>query len=84
MVFEDAISRVLRMEACFDDLQADPSRTDLHQILAQYQQSGLWLADYELDEQGTFPPDLKRGVLSQDALYDLLQETKTLYKTDAL
>ena len=24
------------------------------------------------DERGDLPPDLKRGVLSQDALYDLL------------
>ena len=28
--------------------------------------------DYEADERGELPPDLKRGVLSQDALYDLL------------
>ena len=35
-----------------------------------------WQNDYEADERGEFPPDLKRGVLSQDALYDLLEETK--------
>ena len=29
--------------------------------------------DYEADERGELPPDLKRGVLSQDALYDLLE-----------
>jgi hypothetical protein len=29
---------------------------------------------YEADERGELPPDLKRGVLSQDALYDLLEE----------
>ena len=32
--------------------------------------------DYEADERGELPPDLKRGVLSQDALYDLLEERK--------
>ena len=31
------------------------------------------LEDYEADERGEFPPDLKRGVLSQDALFDLLE-----------
>lgn len=81
---EAPADRVRRMEACFDDLQADPSRTDLHHILVRYQESGLWLADYELEEQGAFSPELKRGVLSQDALYDLLQETKTLYKPESL
>ena len=31
-----------------------------------------WKEDYEADEQGKIPKDLKRGVLSQDTLYDLL------------
>ena len=33
-----------------------------------------WLGDYEADERGAFPPGMKRGVLAQDALYDLLDE----------
>ena len=40
--------------------------------LAEYLAGGLWLADYEADERGEFPKELKRGVLSQDALYNLL------------
>ncbi|MCR5182252.1 MAG: type II 3-dehydroquinate dehydratase [Clostridia bacterium] len=35
-----------------------------------------WRADFELDEAGTFPADMKRGVLSEDGLYDLLEEIK--------
>ena len=31
-----------------------------------------WKEDYEADEQGKIPKDLKKGVLSQDTLYDLL------------
>ena len=38
-----------------------------------YYTSGEWREDYEADERGELPPDLKRGVLSQDALYDLLE-----------
>lgn len=41
-------------------------------LLDYYYTSGQWLEDYEADEQGLLPQDLKRGVLSQDALYDLL------------
>lgn len=81
---ETPADRVRRMEECFDALRADPSRTDLRRVLESYCDSGLWLADYALDERGAFPPDFKRGVLAQDALYNLLQETKTLYKPDVL
>ena len=30
-----------------------------------------WREDYEANERGEIPPDLTRGVLSQDALFDL-------------
>ena len=33
-----------------------------------------WRADYELDEAGAFPKELKRGVLSEDGLYNLLSD----------
>ena len=33
-----------------------------------------WREDFEADENGELPPDLKRGVLSEDGLYDLLEE----------
>ena len=40
--------------------------------LKQYQESGQWLKDFESDERGELPLDLKRGVLSEDGLYNLL------------
>lgn len=40
--------------------------------LQDYYSNGNWLHDYELDEKKLLPPELKRGVLSQDGLYDLL------------
>ena len=78
-----AVERVSRMEALFDRLSSalrdDPERieTDVELreaagTLAAYQTSGDWLRDYELDERGLLPAELKRGVLSQDALYALL------------
>ena len=45
-----------------------------YNALKEYMESGLWLSDYEADERGELPPELKRGVLSQDGLYDLLGE----------
>ena len=40
--------------------------------LELYYSDGQWLSDYELDERGVLPPDLKRGVLAEDTLYNLL------------
>ena len=59
----ERIERIKKMEECYDALR-------------EYMDSGLWLSDYEADERGELPPDLKRGVLSQDGLYDLLQNIK--------
>lgn len=42
--------------------------------LEQYYTSDLWVKDYEDDEAGKLPEDLKRGVLSQDAIDDMLND----------
>lgn len=38
--------------------------------------SGEWLHDHELDEKRLLPEKLKRGVLSEDGLYNLLCDIK--------
>ena len=40
----------------------------------------VWRDDFEDDEKGKFPPDLKRGILSEDALYDLLSDFDAVKK----
>ena len=79
---ENAVARIADMERCFDTLRgagAARIRTDdaLQKLLADlidYYENGLWLHDYELDEQGLLPTTLKRGVLSQDAVYNFLDD----------
>ena len=80
-----AVKRIREMEEKFDSLrqsvraledaitQSQDFR-DNYKALKKYMDSGKWLKDYETDEKGELPPDLKRGVLSQDGLYDLLQD----------
>ena len=83
----DLEERVSFYEALFDEVRA---AGDIHEdetaqklsMLEDYYTSGQWLRDYEADEQGLLPAELKRGVLSQDALYDLL-ETHTLLASEA-
>lgn len=67
----DRIERVKKYECLFDEATACPDEEKLR-LLEAYYTSGEWREDYESDERGELPPDLKRGVLSQDALYDLL------------
>ena len=77
------INRVCRMEGILDksskavrDLQKALDRylaleEDMRQ-LELYYTGGQWQRDYDDDEAGKLPGDLKRGVLSEDAVYDLL------------
>ncbi len=46
--------------------------------LFDYYGSSLWMQDYEADEAGRLPKELKRGVLSEDAVYDLITEHREL------
>ena len=40
--------------------------------LAAYYEDDDWREDFEADEAGKLPADLKRGVLSEDGVYDVL------------
>lgn len=82
---QETISRVHQMELYFDILQnvmqKDPDilKTNgpirsMLQILLQYYENGQWMKDYEADERGLIPKNIKRGVLSQDGLYDFLDK----------
>ena len=67
----DIIERITYMEALFD--RALETRI-IPAALRDYYSGGQWLRDYEADERGELPEDLKRGVLSQDGLWNLLEE----------
>lgn len=46
--------------------------------LDEYYQSSLWQQDYDDDCAGKFPPELHRGVLSEDGIYNMLCENTEL------
>ena len=48
--------------------------------LFSYYGSPEWFSDLEADEKGDLPKELKRGVLSEDAVYDLICEWEALKK----
>lgn len=82
---EFTIQRIAAMEAAFDRVSAavealeaaldgyETVKVDIDR-LTEYLETGAWLADFEADESGLVPQDIKRGVLSEDGLYDLLAD----------
>ena len=85
-VKKQVMDRVQWMEHCFDLLSHTfttmPSACDrrwfreLLAILIRYYEGGQWMIDYTLDENGYFPREMKRGILSQDAVYHFLTQTE--------
>lgn len=79
---ELAVLRIQRMEQYLDKIlkmkhSCDKNTDEIREkikLLEEYYVGGQWLADYERDERKELPPDLKRGVLAEDTLYDLLME----------
>lgn len=77
---QETMERIQRMERLFDDVRAakelDAEMRMKVQMLGAYMDSGQWLQDYHLDELGLLPPEMKRGVLSEDGLYNLLADVR--------
>ena len=86
---EKQIERIKEMETCLDKVLA--ATNQLREALDEYEAvvpqylklsgyygSAAWREDFEADEAGEIPRDLKRGVLSEDAVYDLLQDTRLM------
>ena len=48
--------------------------------LSDYYGSDDWKQDFAADEAGLLPKDLKRGVLSEDGIWNLLEDNKELQK----
>ncbi len=76
---DEVIKRIKEMEALFSFLLSVP-KSEMHKfekerkVLISYYESPLWREDFELDEKGLLPPGLKRGVLSEDGVYNFITE----------
>lgn len=86
---EKIIDRIKQMEIYYDDVSNILNKDSLLHVendfynkincLTDYYDSGQWLCDFECDERGELPRELKRGVLSEDGLYNLLEECKEIF-----
>lgn len=72
---DKALAAVKRLEAALDKYQA--VQEDIV-ALDEYYGSELWRQDFADDEAGRLPEGLKRGVLSEDGIWNLLTDCKEL------
>ena len=79
------LERIMMMEKIFDE--ADETLRKFSSALKKYQEVQAkirelaeyyhgedWRKDFEDDEAGKLPANLKRGILSEDAIYNLLSD----------
>lgn len=85
----EQIERIQQMEHCLD--HASQAVMNLSAALDQYEAaqeairqlneyygSDTWKQDFADDEAGKIPQDLKRGVLSEDGIWNLLSDVHDL------
>ena len=95
MIREDPICKLLQIErikwmeqrfnivlAAIKDGDTKSLKTINEDIaeLSKYYSSELWKLDFAADETGNLPPDLKRGVLSEDGIWNLLADYRDIQK----
>ncbi|MBQ9677195.1 MAG: DUF4298 domain-containing protein [Prevotella sp.] len=85
----EQIERVKQMECCLDRasqavihlsaaLDEYAEAQDALRHLSDYYGSDTWKHDFAADSEGRLPQDLKRGVLSEDAVWNLLEDVRDL------
>ena len=72
----ESIQAQIRRITYYEDMmqQAESGSVDQLKALSEYYISDAWKRDYAADEAGLLPKDMKRGVLSEDGIYNLLEE----------
>ena len=88
---KEQIDRIAGMEKILDE--AGPLLSEMESLLDRYEKllpelkilfdyyhSPTWMADHDEDEQGKIPSYVKRGVLSEDAIWNLETEQQCICK----
>ena len=76
-LFDKSEEVIKRLEAALEDFAELES--DIAELEAYYDKD--WRKDFEADEAGKLPKDLKRGVLSEDGLWNLMEDYRWLKET---
>ena len=74
-ILDKANQKMDALEQSIADLKAYQEKI---QELESYYSSPQWKEDFAMDEAGKLPKELKRGVLSEDGIYNVLERNKEL------
>ena len=77
-ILDEGMAAAAELEAALERFQA--AAPAMEELFA-YCFGPLWRQDLADDEAGRLPAELKRGVLSEDAAYDLFTDWRRLEKT---
>ena len=86
---QEGIMRIREMEGLLDEatkavgqmeeaLKRYEAAQEAVERLASYMESEEWRRDFADDEKGLLPADLKRGVLSEDGIWNLLDNNREI------
>ena len=75
LCLERASSSVMQLSAALSQYAEAQDAID---ALGKYYGSEEWRKDFADDEAGRLPQDLKRGVLSEDGIWNLLSDNRGL------
>ena len=73
----EAVEEQVKRVAYYEDIMQQAAKNnspELLKALSDYYSSPVWKRDFAADEAGLLPKDMKRGVLSEDGIYNLLEE----------
>lgn len=74
-ILDKALYRIDALETKIDEFEAFQSEI---QKLQNYYESQQWKDDFAMDEAGLYPDRVKRGILSEDGIYNMLERNKEL------
>ena len=88
-ISENVPEHIRQMEAIYERLQQranniEKSIDEYIQLqsemkkLEEYYTSQQWKEDFAMDERGEFPRNIQRGILSEDGIYNLLEQNKEI------
>lgn len=71
--YETMLTKLLALLAGPATPKAAAAACPLAERLSRYYESPDWKRDFAADEAGLLPPELRRGVLSEDGIYHALE-----------
>ncbi|MCR5120750.1 MAG: DUF4298 domain-containing protein [Lachnospiraceae bacterium] len=74
-ILDEAVSRMDELEEAMSELEAYQRQIEK---LEKYYTSNEWKDDLATDEEGSLQANLKRGVLSEDGIYNVLERNREL------